>query len=355
MKKSTWIVFGLAVILGVIYFVSREANVSVGVKQLKLPTFSEDKIDRVEVVGKNPVVLVKREDGWKVRVGEGDKAREVRADAESVKTLLDAATSLRAGHYVTNQKDKFAELGFDEDSAVTVKLLSNDKPELTLVLGKNASPAGRYARLPDEDDVYVVRGSFWQLTRNGANDFRNREIWPVKEDELKQLTIVKADGSELKIEKDEAGDFKFAAGQHGVPKDFRADRNLMNSLARTAIKLHASGFVDEPKTLGAPVLTLKADGQVVEIFADSNDKYLARRVGDEQLYEIAKGNIDRFNQPVESLRDLSVMKFDRGSIKEVTLKHGKDQAVVKKEENGWTVVQPKKLPEKFRIRSQCCG
>src|SRR5690606_18577386 len=124
-----------------------------------------------------------------------ENAREVPADQANVQALFDAAGGLRSSHYVTNLKEKYTELGFDENTAVPVKLYAKDNVVFSLVLGKNASGAGRYAKLPDEDDVFVVRGSFWQLTRNGAVDFRDREVWPVKEGEAELFTIMKSDGT----------------------------------------------------------------------------------------------------------------------------------------------------------------
>jgi hypothetical protein len=247
-----------------------------------------------------PVELFKSDTGWKLKLK--DSAREVRADDENVKALLDAASSLRSSHYVTNLKEKYTELGLNDESAVTVKLSTNANTVFAIVLGKNATGAGRYARLPDEDDVFVVRGSFWQLTRNGSVDFRDREIWPVNEGELERLTVVKADGTQLLLAKDDQG-WNFDKEQKGLPSGFRVDKSALETLVRTSASLRASGFVDDAKTLSTPKLTLKAAGtkgtHVLELFVDDKDKYFARRVGDEQIYEIAKNNFERFEPRCE--------------------------------------------------------
>lgn len=350
MRKGTWIVFGLVVVLGLLYFFTRENQVSVGVKQIKLPSFDHEKVDRIEVLGAHPVELFKSDTGWKLKLK--DSAREVRADDENVKALLDAASSLRSSHYVTNLKEKYTELGLNDESAVTVKLSTNANTVFAIVLGKNATGAGRYARLPDEDDVFVVRGSFWQLTRNGSVDFRDREIWPVNEGELERLTVVKADGTQLLLAKDDQG-WNFDKEQKGLPSGFRVDKSALETLVRTSASLRASGFVDDAKTLSTPKLTLKAAGtkgtHVLELFVDDKDKYFARRVGDEQIYEIAKNNFERLNQDVNAMRDLSVLDFDKSAIKSITLKHGKENVVVEKIDNQWKIVQPAKLPEKFEF------
>jgi hypothetical protein len=44
-----------------------------------------------------------------------------------------------------------------------------------------------------------------------------------------------------------------------------------------------------------------------------------------------------------------VLKFDKAGITTITLKHGKERVVVKKEENAWKIVEPKKFPEKFEF------
>lgn len=351
MKNATWIVLGLVVVLGVLYFLNRENQVSVGVKQLKLPAFTVDKVDRVEIQGKELIELVKRSDGWKVKLGDADKAREVRADVGNVESSLDAAQSLRSSHYVTNLKDKYDELGFSKEAAVTVKIWSNDKLLWSLILGKNASGTGRYAKLPDDDDVFLVRGSFWSLTRNSALDFRDREIWQAKEGEIDRFSITKVDGSEIALVK-EGDDWKFDASQKGLTQGFRVDKSALHALVRAGTGLRANGFVDEMKPM-SPALTLKAGTKDVsyslELFPHTSDKYLARRAGDDQLYEVTKQNFDRLNVSVETLRDLSVMNFDKNTVKEIVMKHNNGRIVVKKLENQWQIVEPKSLPEKFEF------
>jgi hypothetical protein len=350
MKKGTWIVFGLVAVLGLLYFISRENQVSVGVKQLKLSSFAKDKVDKIEIKAKEPIELNKRDGVWMLTLHSGERAREVRADQNHVNNALDAVLALRSSHYVTNLKEKYEELGLLKD-AHEIKLSIGDKPVFGLVLGKNASGSTRYAKLPEENDVYVVRGSFWEISRNGAFDFRDRQIWSLGEGEIDRFTIKKTSGGELVLVKDDSGSWQFDASQKGLKEGFRPDKASLQRLVQSGVNLTASGFADDSQPEG-PVLILVAQGkktETVEIFSPGNNKYLARRVGDKQVFEIHQHNFDRFNVTPDSLRDLSVLRFDRNGVTDITLKHGKMVIVVKKKDGQWQIVEPKNLPEKFEF------
>ena len=289
MKRSSWIILGLVVVLGLIYFLTREDHVSVGVKRLKLPTFEPDKFDRIEIKSKDNVNLVKQDGQFVLELKDKDKSRVVHADQANVTGMLDAVLALRHSHYVTNLKEKLPEFGLLGGEEVFITLSSNGTKIWDLVLGKNAAGSGRYAKLPDSDDIYVVKGSFWQLTRNGLADWRDRDLFPVKEGEINSLKMFKGNDVYLTLMKGkDTEDWMLDAAQKNVPKGFRVDKVALLNLVRSAVNLKASNFVDETKALKDPVaekLWCKAvtKNYVLLFFAKANDGYLAKRSDDDQI------------------------------------------------------------------------
>lgn len=354
MRRSTWIILGLVVVLGLLYLLTRENQVSVGVKRLKLPTFTAGQVTRIEIKAKEPVVLVKENDNWRLELKSGDKTRFVRADHANVNSMLDAASQLRHSHYVTNLKEKLPELGLEGEEAVDVKIFTGDEVAWNLILGKNATGSGRYAKLPSENDVYVVRGSFWQLTRNGLIDWRDREIMPIKEGEISSFKLLKGKDPHIVLTKAKEGDeWRVDESQKALPKGFRVDKNALASLVRAALNLRASSFVDEARELSSPLITIEVMAQdkksILEFFKGSNENYLVKRSDDDQIYEISKFNFDRVNKQLEELRDLSVLNFEKENITAVKLVHGKEHVVVSKKDNQWQIEQPTKLPDGFEF------
>jgi hypothetical protein len=78
MKKSSLIVIGLVVVLGLIYWMRREDQVSVGVKKLSLPTFAIEQVDRIDIHGKEKIKLLKVGEDWMLDVSKDDKQKLVK-------------------------------------------------------------------------------------------------------------------------------------------------------------------------------------------------------------------------------------------------------------------------------------
>lgn len=353
MKKSTIIVFGLVVALGLIYFFTKEDRLSVGVKKMHLPTINSDQVDHVEIDGKERVVLHKEGDEWELTIGTDEQPKKVAADSSNVTSMIDAAMSLRASHYVTNMKDKYDELGLGGDSVTTVKLFHGDEVMWALLLGNNASGSGRYAKTPDDDDVYVVRGSFWQLLRNGPTDWRNREILSVKDSDIKAFKMQKAKKDFVSLQREDDNSWAFDKNTQ-LPRGFRPKQSSLSALVRAGLELRASGFVDKDIRLTTPSISIHVETDEkpydVDIYPGKDeDQYLVKRGDVEQIYEISKYNFDRLNKSLDDLRDLSVLRFDKNSIQEVRLRHGKKQVVIDKKEDQWRIVEPKVLPEGFEF------
>lgn len=353
MKKGTWIVFILVIVLGAVYFLTKNNDVSVGIKKIEMPKFESKTVDKIEILGKDNVTLVKQNDAWLLDIGTKDQPKLVKADQSNVEALLDAAQQVKHSHYVTNIKEKYEELGFKEGSTTVISLYAGANKAWSIALGKTDAASGRYAKLSDDGDVHVVRGSFWQLTRNDRNDWREREILPLKETDLTSFVIEKNGAPYVTLVKGEGDNWDFAKEQPTLPTNFRVNKSSLASLVRAGINLRANSFVDEAKTLSTPILTMKVGAgdtvHAVEFFPGPKDDYLVRRVGDDQIYEVTKFNYERLSKSIDEYRDMSVLTFDKDAITSVTLASGKDRVVLNKIDDKWQIVEPKKLPAQFEF------
>lgn len=354
MKKSTWIILAIVVVLGVVYYLTKKDHISVGVKRLELPSFDRAKVDTIEVTGHGNVLLKKTGDKWQLQIGEGAGSRLVDANQSYVEEMLDAAAKVGHSHYVSENAEKHEELGLGKEKATTVILKANDTPVWSLMLGKNNPDSTRYARRPDDNNVYAVRGSFFALTRNNVNDWREKDFWHLEEPQVVSFGVQNQNKGTFNLTKDEEGHWKIAKAEPPLSPSFRPNPNALASLVRSNLNLRASGFVDDKKDLPAPLVVVTAntkDGkeQIIEIFPGNEHHYWARKKGADQIFEIAKSNFDRINKPLSELRDYSVMNIDKKAIVKLKLASKKGAVVVEKTNNEWHLVEPKKLPAQFEF------
>lgn len=354
MKKSTWIVLAIAVALGLIYILTKDKKVSVGIKRIDLPAFDSSKIDDIEILGSERAHL-KKEDGiWKIEIGAKDDSRFVEADQEAVKEMLNSASKVENSYFVTSNLEKEEEFGIKGDMATTITLKSNNTVLWSLVLGKGNVDGSRYARVPDKSGIYAVKGSFYPLTRNGVSDWRPKNIWLIGEPDLVEFRVEHPGKNELLLKKDEEGVWKVADTKPVLPSTFRADKLLLANYVRSLVNQHATGFVDEKIELSSPVAIFKAkikngNEKILEVFSNDEKTYLARLQGNEQIFKLSKSNFDRLDRPVLALRDLSILSFNKEDISMIKLRTKTGFVTAEKTNGAWTLVDQKTLPKGFEF------
>lgn len=353
MKKNTWIIVGLVVVLGLIYFFTKQDKVSVGIKHLQLAKFDQAQVDRIEISGKNKATLVKDKDVWMLEMGEGDKKRLVSADPAHVTAMLNAASELKPSYYVTELTDKQKELGLDAEAATAIMLKSGEKILWALNFGNNASNGGRYAKLPDNNDIYVVKAQFWQLIRNNAVDWRDRSIVAVNDADVRAFKLETSAHTFNLVKKDENDEWSFAPDQ-ALPPSFRVNKSALAGIVKAAASLRASGFIDEEKPLVEALATISITDKdkkelSFKVYAGENDKFLVVIGGKSQIFEIQKSNFDRINRNLEDLRDLTIMNFDPKDIVKLSVADKTGRVIIEKKEEKWHIIEPKTLPKGFEF------
>lgn len=357
MKKSTWIILIIVVALGLTYYFTKQDKVSVGVKRLSFKSFDASKVDNIDINGHYKVVLKKDKDTWKLQIKDGDQTRQVDASKAHVEEMLEAALKVSHAYYVSESTNKHEELGVLGDKATTITLQSQGAPVWALILGNNSSDGTRFARIPEDNSVYAVRGSFFSLLRNNINDWRDKSLWNLKEADVVSFNVERSQKSTFALSKAEKeGPWKIANSTPALPNSFRVDENALASFVRSNLNIRASGFIDENKALSAPIMYMTAKAsdnkeEGLEIYSGDEHNYWIKRKDQEQIYLVGKNNFDRINKSIDQFRSLSVMNFDKNSIVRLKLAHNKSPAVLLKTNNVWALNEPKKLPDRFEFDS----
>ncbi len=333
MNKSTWILGCLVLALGLIYFFTKEKS-SVNVKRLRLPAFVVEKVDKIEILGPQPVRMEKKDGKWWLNIGQEEKPDWVLADVMNVESMLQSAFALTPSHYVTNLEEKYSELGLSKGTLIN--LFEANTPVWSLMLGNTASSATHYAKTPDDADVYVVKGSFWQLTRNGLEDWRERHIFITDLKEVKALSIKRVDT--FAIEKD-GTHWIFSKNQPGL--NFKPDAASLEALVQAMVSLNASSFADNEVIRSKPLMKINLSAQneqAIEIY--SQDGYLVKRLNDGRMFRISKNSFDTINKFAKDVRDLSIFSFDKKKVIGLKLQNGKI-VLFKDKNNEWHIEEPK--------------
>ena len=356
MKKSTWIIIGLVAVLGLTYFFTKPQKVSVGVKKLELPAFDQAKIDRIEISTKDkPVILTKQEQQWFLELMNNDKTLLVKADNAAVESMLEATRALSPAYYISELEQKHNELGLNPEAASIIKLHAQGPVVWSLVIGKSDPKAGRYAKMPDDKNIYAVRGSYNQIFKR-AEDWRERHVLRLPESELVSVNFERLGKTQLALKKAEDDKlWLIDTSKTPVSETFRVEERALSSLVRGFLSLRAQAFVDNaslsklPEPLASIYFKTKdKPEQSIQIYPHAGDNYWVKSSLEDQIYEINKSSVDRLFRPIQELRALNIMNLDTKNINKIIMP-GKARVVLEKSQNAWKISEPTTLPKDFEF------
>ncbi|MDA0712916.1 MAG: DUF4340 domain-containing protein [bacterium] len=190
MNKQLYFAVLICVGLGLFYFVTQKDKVKVGIRELVLPNFKQQEIDKIEINGLGKIELFKADDRWQL-VDNSKSETNYFANADYVSDLLNAAENLNSYYFATEIKEKSEEFAVSNDKAVKVRLYSGSKVVWELLIGKEIDDEQRYVRAPYNPSIFVAKGRFWDLTRQSVSEWRDRQIIPLRPDEISKFTFAK--------------------------------------------------------------------------------------------------------------------------------------------------------------------
>ncbi|MBS1260924.1 MAG: hypothetical protein MAG453_00240 [Calditrichaeota bacterium] len=176
--KQLLILVGVVIVLWVIFVLLEQSSVPTA-EESYLVEIDTTTIDEVEIMrGGQTVTLERRGDGWYLT-----NPIEYRANPRYVSQMLEKLTEMRIESEVTSSKDRWSE--FEVDTAGVALTVREDSVETRLVLGKAAdSYRQSYARLADEETVYLVNGTYKTTLSRSAENWRDRSIFPHQQHDI---------------------------------------------------------------------------------------------------------------------------------------------------------------------------
>lgn len=227
-RQLTWI-FGLAVLMLAGWLLVRSVGGgNDGDEGLDLgarigPDVAYLRIDRPN----DPVIeLVRRSDGWTVN---GYPARDslVNATAAGLDTLP-------PGRLIARSPANHARLGLTSGAAVRVRIGPAGDPDADFLVGGTGT-GGRFVRLPDADEAYVLPGRILDPLAGEETDWRDFMIARVDTAALRRIEIRRGDQVVAELERGTSGEGWRVAG---APADSAVMRSYLMALSR----LEAMGF-----------------------------------------------------------------------------------------------------------------
>ncbi|MBI5507716.1 MAG: DUF4340 domain-containing protein [Deltaproteobacteria bacterium] len=356
MKKSTLVavIVFVALALGVVFTLTTKPER--GISRLSMSGVVKDKVDRVEVTGKNPVTLVKADGVWKIENGKA-------ADAGAVDRMLDALAKVQSSDLVTRAADRYAELEVDDEKGARVKAYAGKDKVAELVIGKAAS-GGAYVRA--DDAVYTASGVNQATFSHDKASWLERKLFDDKIADVKRVEVALAAAKPYALIAE--GDAWKLDDPAVLPKDFRFDANAARSLVSSLVNLRAKDILDADPGVEKTGLADKADVLAYVIEQGTGDtKTTVRRelklgaaLEDKSVYAMVSGKTDVVTLPeytvknlkkaVTDFRDLKLMDFDKDKVTKLTIVDGKMKLAFVKVGADWKIdSSTEAVPKDFEL------
>jgi hypothetical protein len=402
MKNNVLVAIGaIFIILLIGWFVTRDDQPKVGIKELKVEKIKPDDVSRIEITvpPKEPkkktadgdgalddkddapaavattVVLERDGKGFVVSSSADAKKQKHPVDEAQLKPLLDAIGELQAGDVVANKAEKLKDFEIDDAHGTHVVISTSKGKAIDLLFGRAAKGGGTTVREQGKNDVFVAKGRLGALVKKDASQWRKKSIVDKKADDFTTVTVVQPDGQKIVLDA-ETKEEPAPPAEEGkeapapkvtttwtltepatLPAGFRLDDNSLGRVASSLATLRAADFADDvdDATAGfvAPhtVITAKGkDGKDVVLHLGAKDdkkRVYARVDGDPQVYLVAEYAVKNVDKGLDDLRDLTLFTARLDDVTQLKVSAGTTDVVVKQDGADWKLVEPKTPPAEF--------
>lgn len=328
-------------------------NISVGVREMTLPTIDRENISKVDIAGKFKAILTKEGEAW-MTANPDSADKKFPADQAAVTRMLDAVKTLEAGAFISARADKHEELEVNDEKGTKVTFTDAAGKALSIYLGGYAKGGGNYLRLADSDEVFVGKGTVANTVRKNADQWRNKRLFDFAVADMTKVSMTPAGGTPYALisKKEMTGEGEAAketqswtlADMSVLPANFRLDTSALGRIPQSLSTLSAAEFVDDAK--GADVTGL--DGTAMRIAIEANGKASTLLIGKEEegkRYAQVEGNpqivrlssyvAKNVSKKLADLRDLTILGAGPENISRVTWTAAGLSAELSKVDGAW--------------------
>jgi hypothetical protein len=299
----------LAVVLGVlvgIWLLQRQRQGQVIVSE-PVETVSVDpgRVTRlrIEKADAEPVELARVAGSWKIT-----SPIDYRADEAVVSRVLRALEALELEDVVSTNPEKRSTFQVDDSSGTHVEVFAGDESVLSVVVGKSSPDFSHtYVRQVDGDEVYRAVGVLTNNFNKRVDDWRDKTILSLDQENIAKVTLdyPKEKAQLVLARADTLWTLQVEGGQPEV-----ADSLSVVNLLRTASRLTTVAFVSEADSLALDFDTADFRVQVetdsekhsVQFVEGEENKYYARKQGEETIFQLYKSNLTNLMKKQEDLR-----------------------------------------------------
>lgn len=295
MKRHLVVAFVICGALGMAYFATRESDVRVGMRDLKLPSIERQNISKIEYSGKEKFALQKRDGRFVVEFSANGISRSVPASEEVVNELFVALAGIKGGTYVAEQVAKHEAFKVADDSGQKVTLYAAEKPVWSVIIGDYAEDGGRFVRLPGSNEVFLVKARFWDITRSGPTDFRERKIVALDENAISAVKVQKNEKQIVGLVRNDKNDFAFDEKTSALFPNVKPNPARSLDFVKAVARLRAAAFVEQQDQAAKAKALLAASNERIVITPKNQASSLVVRVANDTKEKKAYAQIEGAN------------------------------------------------------------
>jgi hypothetical protein len=332
-KKLILAILVLAGLGGAVYLQRQKQGADLAAHSLEsaaqsLPkiTITDDdikKVDKVELTRsaeaegsprENIVLVKKSEEDWAL-----EKPVAAKANASSVKSMVDDIKRLEVKELIDSSKDSYAKYKVTDDKALHAVFYKGKDVVLDAYFGEDGS-RGQMTRIAGKDGVFAVKGYSSYLFNKDGKSWRDKTIFKFEEKDVTKVSLENENGT-FSFEKS-GEDWK---AKHAKPKGAAADlekfdKTKLEGMVRAYKTLSAADYADGKKPeetgIGTPKATITFEEQNgakhVIVFgnaADGTNRW-AKKIGADETFSVsswagdwATANVDKFAKTEEKKDD----------------------------------------------------
>lgn len=304
-----------------------------------------EKIDGITISNNETKIELRKRDGHWIL----DAPTKDRADNAAVERILSSAELLKSEQTISAKEkgasDRIKDFGLTAP-AVRLKFSGKDAPP-EILFGKDAAISGKvYARVGNEENVFVIDDELKKLVTKSADDFRDHKLTELNTTQINQLEIRSAAGE---ISASKKGDH----WQIEKPLNARADDQKISDLLAQVVNAHIDSFVSENEAKAATTGLVEPRGTVT-LFAEDKDKPAILQIGQapdkekEKLYAklstrdgvylLPKNIADILATKPNDIRDRHLLRLNLDSVDRIRIEPaGKEPVVLARKEEKWVI------------------
>ena len=279
-------------------------------KMLAIP---EDQIREVRLkkTGAETTVLKKGDDGkWQIV-----EPKPLRADQESVNSMVSALASLNADKLVEEKAADLAAYGLKTPGMDVTVVKKDGKTEDVYIGDETPTGSGSYAKVASDPRVFTIASYTKSNLDKSSNDLRDKRLLTFDSEKLTRLDV-QAKGQDVEFGKNAQNDWAILK-----PRTLRADGAQVEELIRKLkdAKMDTAASPDDAKKAatgfasGARIalVTISDPGgnQQLEVRKDKDKNYYAKSSVVEGVYKVGSDLGDGLDKKLDDFRNKKLFDF----------------------------------------------